>query len=145
MPYAPWNVRGKNMEAGAPCQLRPWCDGSLQDCDIAIITYSPTEYVYLMLRYMLNTFCRTLDKSLFTPSDTTKQYFKDGRKRVQGNKESLKKTQVYPKLFGKKVLWLFCGAVAIYTCKLCFPQRHYIYNHNPCSLRCVRSTPMPND
>ena len=70
--------------------------------------------------------CRTLNKSLFSPSDTTKQYVKDGRKRFQGNKESLKKTQVYPKLFGKKALWLFCVAVAILVAKYVSPTGYLL-------------------
>ena len=37
------------MEAGAPCQLRPWRDGSLQDCDIAIITWDPMQQFECML------------------------------------------------------------------------------------------------
>ena len=122
--YAPWNVRRKNMEAGAPCQLRPWCDGSLQDCGFAI-----TMWLSLNSNYNkgFECWCRTLDKSLFSPSDTTKQYVKDGRKRFQGNKDSLKKSQVYPKLFGKKVLWLFCGAVETHIIYIYMYIYVYIY------------------
>lgn len=56
-----------------------------------------------LVRCLLESYGRKLDKKKFSKSDSTIQYMKDGKKKFQGAKGRLRETQVYPPHFGRKV------------------------------------------
>ena len=105
MPYTPRDVWCPNMEACQTCLLRSRCGKTLQDCmsktlrcKNAYAACMPT--CFFVFATPEN---RTLDRSLFEPSNSTVKYqTADGRQKFHGSRH-LKATQVYPPRFGRRV------------------------------------------